>query len=93
MMTEVINYLKSHPMERDIILLELLKDDTISIARLVELKESAMRETITKSREELANGYALLLRYREGINKKTINDDADKFLSGSSYTGLGKYEV
>lgn len=91
-MEDIIEYLKTHPFEREIILLELLKDDTISIAKLVELKETSMRTVLSRNKEEIANGYALILRYREGLNKKTINEDADRFLSESSYTGLGKYE-
>lgn len=92
-MKDIIEYLKAHPVEREIILLELLKDDTISIAKLVELKETSMRIALSRNKEEIANGYALILRYREGLNKKTINEDADRFLSESSYTGLGKYEL
>lgn len=66
----------------------LLEDDVMTIADLVKLKEDAMRNVIKTKTEELAQSCALILRYKENINPRNLNNDADNFLKNCSYTGL-----
>ena len=89
--TEIINFLKNNPLDRYIILAALLEDDTISIAELVKHKEDSLRKTAGEKTEELAYACALIMRYKDKINIKTVNGDAQKFLENCSYTGVAGY--
>ena len=89
--TEIINFLKNNPLDRYIILAALLEDDTISIAELVKHKEDSLRKTAGEKTEELAYACALIMRYKDKINIKTVNGDTQKFLKNCSYTGLAGY--
>lgn len=85
---EIIKFLKENPLDRYEILLTLLEDDTISIAELVKYKEDSLKKILEVKKEDLANACALVLRYRNKINIKTVNADAEEFLNNCSYTGL-----
>lgn len=80
--------MKANPEEARFIILMLLEDDVMTIADLVRLKEEAMRNVIKTKREELAQSCAFILRYKEKINPRNLNNDADNFLKNCSYTGL-----
>lgn len=88
---EIIKYLKEKPLNRFIILSTLLEDDTISIAELVKQKEDSLKKTAGEKTEELANACALVVRYKDKINTKTVKADAQKFLDNCSYTGIAGY--
>lgn len=88
---EIINFLKENPLNRFIILTTLLEDNTISIAELVKYKEDSLKKVAGEKTEELANACALIIRYKEKINTKTVNCDAQKFLDNCSYTGIAGY--
>lgn len=47
-----------------------------------------MRNVMKTKTEELSKSCALILRYKEKINPKNLNNDADNFLKNCSYTGL-----
>lgn len=84
----VLDWMKANPEEARFIILMLLEDDVMTITDLVELKEKAMRNVIKTKTEELTQSYALILRYKEKINPRNLNNDADSFLKNCSYTGL-----
>lgn len=89
MMTQIVlDWMKANPEEARFIILMLLEDDVMTITDLVELKEKAMRNVIKTKTEELTQSYALILRYKEKINPRNLNNDADSFLKNCSYTGL-----
>lgn len=89
MMTQIVlDWMKANPEEARFIILMLLEDDVVTIADLVKLKEDAMRNVIKTKTEELAQSCALILRYKENINPRNLNNDADDFLKNCSYTGL-----
>ena len=90
----IFEWMKVNPKEARFIILMLLEDDVVTIADLVKLKEDAMRNVIKTKTEELAQSCALILRYKENINPRNLNNDADNFLKNCSYTGLnlGKKE-
>lgn len=88
---EIINFLKNNPLDRYIILAALLEDDTISIADLVKQKEESLKKVAGEKTEELANACALVVRYKDKINTKTVETDAQKFLDNCSYTGIAGY--
>jgi hypothetical protein len=90
----VLDWMKANPEEARFIILMLLEDDVMTIADLVKLKEDAMRNTMKTKTEELSKSCALILRYKENINPKNLDADADNFLKNCSYTGLnlGKKE-
>lgn len=85
---EIFEYMKANPKEARFIILMLLEDDVVTIADLVKLKEDAMRNVIKTKTEELAQSCALILRYKENINPRNLNNDADDFLKNCSFTGL-----
>lgn len=87
----VIKFLKGNPLDRHIILATLLEDDTISIAELVKQKEESLKKVAGNKTEELANACGLIVRYKDKINAKTVNSDAQKFLDNCSYTGIAGY--
>lgn len=87
----IMKFLKENPTDRYAILTALLEDDTISIAELVKHKEDSLRKTAGEKTEELAYACALIMRYKDKINIKTVNGDAQKFLEKCSYTGLAGY--
>ena len=84
----IFEWMKSNPKEARFIILMLLENDVVTIADLVKLKEDAMRNVIKTKTEELAQSCALILRYKENINPRNLNNDADNFLKNCSYTGL-----
>ena len=84
----IFEWMKANPKEARFIILMLLEDNVVTIADLVKLKEDAMRNIIKTKTEELAQSCALLLRYKENINPRNLNNDADNFLKNCSYTGL-----
>lgn len=84
----VLDWMKANPEEARFIILMLLEDDVMTIADLVKLKEDAMRNVMKTKTEELAQSCALILRYKEKINPRNLNNDADNFLKNCSYTGL-----
>lgn len=88
---EIINFLKNNPLDRYIILAALLEDDTISIADLVKQKEESLKKVAGEKTEELANACALVVRYKDKINTKTVNNDAQEFLDNCSYIGIAGY--
>lgn len=89
MMTQIVlDWMKANPEEARFIILMLLEDDVMTITDLVELKEKAMRNVIKTKTEELTQSCALILRYKEKINPRNLNNDADSFLKNCSYTGL-----
>lgn len=89
MMTQIVlDWMKANPEEARFIILMLLEEDVMTIADLVKLKEDAMRNVIKTKTEELAQSCALILRYKENINPRNLNNDADNFLKNCSYTGL-----
>ena len=88
---EIVNFLKENPLDRYVILMTLLEDDTISIAELIKHKEESLKRTASEKTEELANACALIIRYKDKINTKTVNEDAQEFLDNCSYTGLAGY--
>ena len=88
---EIVKFLKENPLDRYIILATLLEDDTISIAELVKHKEESLKKTVGEKSEELANACALVVRYKDKINTKTVNADAQNFLENCSYTGFAGY--
>lgn len=89
MMTQIVlDWMKANPEEARFIILMLLEEDVMTIADLVKLKEDAMRNVMKTKTEELAQSCALILRYKEKINPRNLNNDADNFLKNCSYTGL-----
>ena len=89
MMTQIVlDWMKANPEEARFIILMLLEEDVMTIADLVKLKEDAMRNIVKAKTEELAQSCALILRYKEKINPRNLNNDADNFLKNCSYTGL-----
>ena len=93
MMTQIVlDWMKANPEEARFIILMLLEDDVMTIADLVKLKEDAMRNVMKTKTEELSKSCALILRYKEKINPKNLNNDADNFLKNCSYTGLNLNE-
>lgn len=84
----VLDWMKANPEEARFIILMLLEEDVMTIADLVKLKEDAMRNVMKTKTEELAQSCALILRYKEKINPRNLNNDADNFLKNCSYTGL-----
>lgn len=82
---EIINALKSNVDLRNYVLLELLRDDTISIAELVKYKETAMKETLNKNKEDLSNASALLVRYFDKINTSTLEKEARSFVNEQGF--------
>ena len=89
MMTQIVlDWMKANPEEARFIILMLLEEDVMTIADLVKLKEDAMRNIMKTKTEELAQSCALILRYKEKINPRNLNNDADNFLKNCSYTGL-----
>lgn len=89
MMTQIVlDWMKANPEEARFIILMLLEEDVMTIADLVKLKEDAMRNVMKTKTEELAQSCALILRYKEKINPRNLNNDADNFLKNRSYTGL-----
>ena len=88
---EIVKYLRENPLDRYIILATLLEDDTISIAELVKHKEDSLKKIAGEKTEELANACALVIRYKDKINTKTVNADAQNFLDNCSYTGFAGY--
>ena len=95
MMTQIVlDWMKANPEEARFIILMLLEEDELTIADLVKLKEDAMRNVMNTKTEDLAQSCALILRYKENINPKNIDNDADNFLKNCSFTGfnLGKKE-
>lgn len=88
---DVINFLKENPLDRRIILATLLEDDRISITELVKQKEESLKKVAGEKTEELANACALVVRYKDKINTKTVNNDAQEFLDNCSYTGIAGY--
>lgn len=88
---EIVKFLKENPLDRYIILATLLEDDTISIAELVKHKEDSLKKIAGEKTEELANACALVIRYKDKINTKTVNADAQNFLGNCSYTGFAGY--
>ena len=89
MMTQIVfEWMKANPKEARFIILMLLEDDVVTIADLVKLKEDAMRNVIKTKTEELAQSCALILRYKENINPRNLNNDADNFLKNCSFTGF-----
>lgn len=84
----IFEWMKANPKEARFIILALLEEDVITIADLVKLKEDAMRNIVNTKTEELALSCALILRYKEKINPRNLNNDADNFLKNCSYTGL-----
>lgn len=91
MMTQIVlDWMKANPEEARFIILMLLEEDVMTIADLVKLKEDAMRNIMKTKTEELAQSCALILRYKEKINPRNLNNDADNFLKNCSYTGLNQ---
>ena len=88
---DIVKFLKENPLDRYIILVTLLEDDTISIAELVKYKEDSLKKIAGVKTEELANACALILRYKEKINTNTVEADAQNFLDNCSYTGFAGY--
>lgn len=89
MMTQIVlDWMKANPEEARFIILMLLEEDVMTIADLVKLKEDAMRNVMKTKTEELVQSCALILRYKEKINPRNLNNDADNFLKNCSYTGL-----
>nr|DAL05014.1 MAG TPA: hypothetical protein [Crassvirales sp.] len=88
---EIIKFLKESPLDRYVILMTLLEDDTISIAELVKHKEDSLKKTAREKTEELANACALIIRYKDKINTNTLKADAQEFLDNCSYTGIAGY--
>lgn len=88
---EIINFLKNNPLDRYIILATLLEDDTISITDLVKQKEESLKKVAEEKAEELVNACALVVRYKDKINTKTVNNDAQEFLDNCSYSGIAGY--
>ena len=88
---DAIKFLKENPLDRHIILETLLEDDTISIAELVKQKEESLKKVAGEKTEELANACGLIVRYKDKINAKTVNSDAQEFLDNCSYTGIAGY--
>lgn len=85
---DILNWLKMNPESAKFIILALLQGDSITIADLVRLKEEAMRNIIDTKTEELSQSCALILRYKENINPKNLDADADSFLKNCSFTGF-----
>lgn len=85
---EIVEWMRQNPIYTKKIIRDFLMDDTITIAELIELKESAIRRVIDSKKEDLSQAYALLIRYKAGINKKTLDSDTERFLDNCSYTGL-----
>lgn len=88
---DVIKFLKENPIDRFAVLATLLEDDTISIAELVKQKEVSLKKVAGEKTEELANACGLIVRYKDKINTKTVNGDAQEFLDNCSYTGIAGY--
>lgn len=84
----VLDWMKANPEEARFIILMLLEEDVMTIADLVKLKEDAMRNVMKTKTEELAQSCALILRYKENINPRNLNNDADNFLKNCSFTGF-----
>lgn len=84
----IFEWMKANPEEARFIILMLLEEDVMTIADLVKLKEDAMRNVMKTKTEELAQSCALILRYKEKINPRNLNNDADNVLKNCSYTGL-----
>lgn len=73
---EITQYLSEHEKERRIILTTLLSSDKITIAELVDTKEKALRGRLEQNKEDLSNASAIIVRFLEKINPKTLKDDA-----------------
>lgn len=84
----VFELMKANPEEAKVAILALLEEDVITIADLVGLKEEAMRNAMKTKTEELSQSCALILRYKENINPKNLDADADSFLKNCSFTGF-----
>ena len=89
--SDIIKFLKENPLDRHIILATLLEDGTISIAELVKQKEVSLKKVAGEKTEELANACGLIVRYKDKINTKTVNGDAQEFLDNCSHTGIAGY--
>jgi len=85
MAASIISSLSNDDELRSLVLRSLLMNNAITITELVNYKEEVMNEVLDKNKEDLSNASALLVRYVDKINTKTLKEEAEKFIKEQGF--------